>query len=413
VSASARRDRWAAFAWGLLILVSVPLARALQDRVVERLGRQAYLVAVLLALGLALLWGAGALRRRLGSAFWRRLPWLLLSGGACAAWAWQLRRAPEEALHLLEYGVLGLLLFRALRHGMADRAVFPAALLLGTGFGVLDELVQWFVPGRFWDLRDVAVNAGAIGLGLLAYAGGVRPPELYRTPDPRSVRRLCGLAAVLSLVVGLALSNTPPRMVALFRALPALDYMVDYGAVMSEYGHLHRVPGVGSMYSRLDWEQLRAQDRRRSAEVARILDGYPGPDDYKLFLRDYPPFGDPFTHELRVRLFRRDRYLEWARDERRPEAERRRLASVAWAEERLAQACCEATVAASGYALSASSWRSLEPLIEPDEAYISAVSRHLFVRFRPWQAWLVIVSLWVGLAWLATRATTRRPPPSP
>jgi hypothetical protein len=399
----ARRAWWAAFAWGALILVSVPLARALQDRVVDCVGRQAYLLAVMVGLALAVLWGAVSLRRRLGRLLWRRLPWLLLSGGACAAWAWQLRHAPEEALHFLEYGVLGLLLYRALRHGMDDWAVFPAAMLVGTAFGVLDELVQWFVPGRFWDLRDVLVNAGAIGLGLLAFAGGARPPELSRAPGPRSVRRLCGLAAALSLVVGLALSNTPPRMVALFRLLPALDYMVDYGAVMTEYGHLHPVEGAGSMYSRLSWEELRKQDRTRSAEVARIIDGYPGLDDYKLFLRDYPPFGDPFTHELRVRLFRRDRYLRWAGDRGKPLAERRRLASVAWAEERMAQACCAATVAASSYALEPAAWAPYDGLIEPDPSYVSAVSRHLFVGFRPQHAWLLIGLLWLALAGMSWR----------
>jgi VanZ family protein len=413
MSHPARRAWWAAFAWGVVILCSVPVARTLQDLVSRTVGRQAYLMVVMATLALAVLAGAWFTWRALGSLLWRRLPWLLLSGGICAAYAWHLRHAPEEALHFIEYGVLGLLLFRALRHRLPDRGVFAAVLLVGTLFGVLDEFFQWFVPGRFWDLRDVFVNALAIVLALVALAGSVRPAELARRPTARSVRQLCALASGLLLALGLALSNTPPRVEALGHAVPPLSYLVDYGAVMTEYGHLHEVEGVGGLYSRLSWDELLEQDRTRAGEVARILDGYPGRDDYRIFLRDYPPFGDPYTHELRVHLFRRDRYLLRVANERFAGAETRRLATTAWAEDALLQTCCSATVAASGYALPASTWEPFEPLIERDGHYVSGVSSHLIVRFRAWQAWVLIGVLWVVLAVLATRPTSRRRPPSP
>ncbi len=404
---------WAVFAWGVVILVSVPMARALQDAVRDSVGRQAYLVVVMVLLGLAVLAGAWATWRALGKGLWRRLPWLLVAGGGCAAYSWHLRHAPEEALHFIEYGVLGLLLFRALRHHLPDRSVFLAALLIGTAFGVFDELVQWLVPGRFWDLRDVFVNGVAVTLALLALGGGMRPPELARRPAARSVRWLCGLTAGLLLLIGLALLNTPPRTVALGRLIPPIDYLIDYGAVMTEYGYRHPVQGVGQLYSRLSWDELLSQDRERAAEVGRILDGYSDREDYGIFLRDYPPFGDPYTHELRVHLFRRDRYLERLAAPDLPASERRRLATTAWAEDQLLQACCAATVAASSYALPPGTWEPWAEHIQRDGSYVSGVSSHLIVRFRAWQAWLVIGLLWLALGVIATRSTIRRRSPSP
>jgi len=404
---------WAAFAWSVLILISVPMARGLQGWVKATVGRQAYLVVVLVLLALAVMGGAVAVWRACGRDAWRRLPWLLISGGVAATYAWHLRHSPEEALHFVEYGVLGLLLFRALRHRVADFAVFPAALLLGTAFGMVDECVQWLVPGRFWDLRDVFVDGLAVGLALVGLAGGLRPPELSRRPGRRTLRCLCGLAAAMALFLGLALSNTPPRTVALGRLVPPLGYLVDYGAVMTEYGFLHQVPGVGGLYSRLSWDELLEQDTGRAGEVARILDGYPSTDDYKLFLRDYPPFGDPFVHELRVHLFRRDRYLERLASEQISDAERRRMATTAWAEDALLDACCSVTVAASSYALSSETWEPYEALIDADGAYVSAVSSHLIRRFRAWQAWGLIGMLWVALLAIVIRPTIPWCPPSP
>jgi len=402
--AAARRAWWVAGLWAIVILASVPIARGVQDLVVASVGRGAYLWFAAASLAGALLLGGLALRRSLGARIWGRLPWLLVPSAIAAVYGWHLRQAPEEALHFAEYGVLGLLLQRALRHGLPDAGSFAAALLAGTLFGVLDEFVQWLMPGRFWDLRDVFVNALASLLALIALAGGLRPPEILRRPAAGSVRAACGLTAALALAVVLALSNTPPVEQALARALPPLRYQVERGVVMTEYGYLHEVPGVGGLYSRLGWEALRVEDEGRAAAAARVLDGYPGDDDYKVFLREYPPFRDPFLHEVRVHLFRRDRYRARATATPPPPlAERRRMATTAWREDRLLQACCGATLAASGYALSADAWAPLAPWIDRDTPYVSAVGGHLIVRFRPRSAWIAALLTWAGLAAVAWR----------
>lgn len=73
---------------------------------------------------------------------------------------------PEERLHLLQYGLLGGLLYAALAErrarGGRARAVRLAAVtafLLTTAIGWGDEGIQALLPNRVYDLRDVAFNA--------------------------------------------------------------------------------------------------------------------------------------------------------------------------------------------------------------------------------------------------------------
>ena len=67
--------------------------------------------------------------------------------------------AVEERLHFLVFGAFGL----------ASGRAFPIwlALLLGTTAAGLDELLQWALPDRVGDWRDVGFNLLAVGGGLL------------------------------------------------------------------------------------------------------------------------------------------------------------------------------------------------------------------------------------------------------
>lgn len=79
---------------------------------------------------------------------------------------------PAERTHLFEYGLVALLVHAALlerrRHGR--RAPNPAltAFVTASAIGVLDEAAQWFIPGRVFDLRDVAFNVGAAAAAISA-----------------------------------------------------------------------------------------------------------------------------------------------------------------------------------------------------------------------------------------------------
>lgn len=77
--------------------------------------------------------------------------------------------SPEERVHFVEYGLVGLLAFFALPLGWPDvkRAVVAGVLTAAAGW--VDEGIQALLPSRYYDLRDVGFNAlaGVLAVGAL------------------------------------------------------------------------------------------------------------------------------------------------------------------------------------------------------------------------------------------------------
>ena len=102
-----------------------------------------------------------------------------------------------EAFHFVEYGLVAYLFYRAWR-SRPDLSGVVFAACAGLAVGVADEWVQWFVPGRVGEMHDVALNAVAVGCGLL-FSMAVRPPASLHAAAGRParvsrlVRRLSGL----------------------------------------------------------------------------------------------------------------------------------------------------------------------------------------------------------------------------
>jgi VanZ family protein len=66
----------------------------------------------------------------------------------------------RKGAHLIEYAILGILLFRALERELP-------AFLLGVAYAITDEVHQHFVQGRHASPFDVAFDAAGVALGLL------------------------------------------------------------------------------------------------------------------------------------------------------------------------------------------------------------------------------------------------------
>jgi hypothetical protein len=82
-----------------------------------------------------------------------------------------LRSAHLERTHLPEYGVAAWLSWRAIHPLVPGRfAGYAAAAALAAAIGYVDELIQWVVPGRVYDLRDVGMNALGAVLGMVVLA---------------------------------------------------------------------------------------------------------------------------------------------------------------------------------------------------------------------------------------------------
>jgi VanZ family protein len=81
-----------------------------------------------------------------------------------------LGRSPAERLHLAEYGLLSLLMFLALRIDMPRRRAYLWGWSIASAAGALDEGIQWLLPNRVFELKDIGLNIVCSGLGMLVVA---------------------------------------------------------------------------------------------------------------------------------------------------------------------------------------------------------------------------------------------------
>lgn len=78
---------------------------------------------------------------------------------------WLLAHVGDKTLHAIEFGILGILCYRAFYHAAGERAARSAlmlAIMTAIGYGVTDEVHQAFVPQRHpngWDLLADAIGA--------------------------------------------------------------------------------------------------------------------------------------------------------------------------------------------------------------------------------------------------------------
>lgn len=64
----------------------------------------------------------------------------------------------DKLLHACEYGVLGILLYRAFKHTTPNANSMGLAIICVLAFGISDEIHQWFVPQRDADIMDVVAD---------------------------------------------------------------------------------------------------------------------------------------------------------------------------------------------------------------------------------------------------------------
>ena len=371
----------------LAIFLTVPFARGVRLFVTEQWGRVtfAYLVAGCVLAGAG--WLIGSLRRR-GEFRVASVAWIAGVVVVYLAWTAFLaqRLSPEEAFHFLEYGALSYLAFRALSHQVRDPSIYPASVLLCAIVGTLDEFIQWLTPGRVWALEDVGLNVGSAALMQIVLWKGIRPALISAEPvRARSWQRVARLGALSALLLALSLFNTPPRIAWYAKRVPFLGYLLRHEGVMAEYGHRYSDPETGVFFSRFSLGALHRHDAEEGAAAGRILEEYREEKRYAEFLERFSPAVDPFVHEARVHLFRRDRYRARIADFPDDLSEQRFHATVAFRENRILEKYFPATLAASGQAWPLSERARLEALLDPTMEYVSHVSDQLIVSLTDWQ----------------------------
>jgi hypothetical protein len=156
--------------WIALIFAMAPVTRPVADWVLAtRLGAWAFGPGLLCVVGAGtVVLARGLARRGVPLGVWVLL--IAAAGGYLVALGWLTVR-PIERIHLPEYGLVAALAWWAFRgRGVAVGRAHAAALGVTLGAGLTDEVIQLFVPRRFFDWRDVALNGVAGLLALLVVA---------------------------------------------------------------------------------------------------------------------------------------------------------------------------------------------------------------------------------------------------
>jgi VanZ family protein len=368
---------WCYVAIGALVIYcTIPVARALRELVAEQIGLDFFLY---LTVALALIAGGFAFRNLRN----RDLPtnayiFLFAFIAAFMMYIYQLRDIPEEAIHVAEYGAIGLLVYRALAHRTRDFSIYIMATLIVGMIGVLDEYIQWITPSRVFDLRDIRTNFIAGGLGQLAIMAGLRPHIIAGWPNSASGSRFCYTLAVGLMLLALGFLNTPQRIAWYASEIPALSFLLDSKSMMVEYGYQYEGEDIGIFRSRFSPEELKQLNSQRGAEVVGILDEYLRGKGYKRFLSRFTVPRDAYAHEAGVHLFRRNRYFDRAQ---KPGANQDEQYNIAYCENQILSRYFPAALNSSRH-----NWSEAEALQVKNHAretsrYESPVSAGIITRF--------------------------------
>lgn len=157
-----------------VIYATLPVMRPILDFLKENLGETfspaVYVLLFFVALGIIvffLMQGRG----------WKSLV-LLVGILGVTAYLLPSIKYPEERIHFVEYAVLGVLLYFALREKIQGRRALFCIPVVIFFVGLGDELIQGILPNRVYDFRDVLMNL----------AGGILGELILITLNPELIK---------------------------------------------------------------------------------------------------------------------------------------------------------------------------------------------------------------------------------
>jgi len=191
------------FVWVIFIYATIPLARGIQVFITGIWGRQFFFFIVALIIVLCLLGSFVYLIRIHRKALVSNYVWIFITGAIYMFYSYQLsKRSPVEAVHFIQYGVLGVLCFKALSKSMKNSAIYVSASLRCALVGTTDEIIQWLTPKRYWDFRDVWINAVGGGLIQISIWKGFKPKFISLRWSKKSIKIVCHLSIATILLLG-------------------------------------------------------------------------------------------------------------------------------------------------------------------------------------------------------------------
>jgi VanZ family protein len=164
------RGRASAWLWVILftivIYATLPVAPVAWRVFARRVGNGAEIIVItsLLLTAGGVLWLS---LRRAGPIAAGRIALLGAVGAVYLAIIAMVELTPAEKLHFLYYGLLAVLVYRALRLDLGGGSLLVLTVIVVAVIGLGDEVLQGIIPRRYFEWKDVALNAVS---GLLATA---------------------------------------------------------------------------------------------------------------------------------------------------------------------------------------------------------------------------------------------------
>ncbi len=119
---------------------------------------------------------------------------------------------PAKRFHFLQYSILAVLVFEALRFHFRGREHYIWTMVLVFAAGLGDETLQGLLPSRHFGIMDVSVNSAA-GLFALLFIGFVLGEEHYPWPARRQKKAVSEVRTerLPSRSTGAAQLSQPPE----------------------------------------------------------------------------------------------------------------------------------------------------------------------------------------------------------
>jgi hypothetical protein len=353
--------------------------------------------SVLVVVFIAFLFSLYYLWHRLNIRSFSRFFWLAAVALAYVFFTLKLWERPEEAIHFLEYGLLGFLLYHALKNHIQDSGVYFVAFLIGAVVGIVDESLQWIIPRRVWDFRDLGINALSVTLVLVAIRKGIKPKLQEIHPQSRSFRISRYLFITYLVLFGLCFSNTPDRVQKYTTFLPFLSFL-QKEEPMREFKYKHKDPEIGVFFSRLEIQDLHRIDTERADEYGQIFKEWKT-KKYQDFLNYFPGYAQPFLYEMRVHIFRRNRKF-WEANKTGSEKIKKENLFIAHKENQILEKYFGDTLQKSSHQWPKKRIQGIENQIDTEGFYKSPVSAASPIPFSEKTLWGIILILIIMITFL-------------
>ncbi len=252
------------------IYATIPLARNFQKYIYQTVGKEffTYLVFFVIATGLTTLLYFFIFKLKIKST--TQYVILVFCAGLYVYLTVQLGGYPEEAIHLLEYGLLSYFVFRALSYKIKDWTIYISAAFLVLILGTADEFLQWMMPSRYWSYKDIGINFLGGAIFLFAIWKGIKPSYISEPVKSHSVRVLVVVITLNLIFMGLCLSNTPVNVKRYTSVIHLLSWL-QQEELMTEFGYNHYDPETGHFNSRFKLEEIKRIDTAIGSSYGKLI----------------------------------------------------------------------------------------------------------------------------------------------